>query len=294
MKMFTMWIRSWARTRIKKKRSGVILPEVQTTRRSSGCRLPQEIVQMIIDHLMHDPFSLRACCSACYSWYIAAAPHLHNTLVTPLFVVCETDKSWWPASFRSMHELGLFPLVRKFRFQGSEVLPGVRSFSPELFDPDILHQFSALTNVRELRIDFLDIPSFMPQIRQYFGHFLPTVRSLALSYPKGSSRQIIFFIGLFRDLEDLHLPHDQRPRSLWEEKPANDPTLVPPFIPPLRGRFTATRFKEAELLEDMVNLFGGIRFRQMSLCHVNGAQLLLDACAETLEVLELCAYARPL
>ena len=192
-----------------------------------------------------------------------------------------------------MHELGLFPLVRKFRFQGSEVLPGVRSFSPELFNPDILHQFSALTNVRELTIDFLDIPSFTPQTQQYFGHFLPTVRSLALESPEGSSRQIIFFIGLFRDLEDLHLPHDKRDFLWWrEEQPANDPTLVPPSIPPLRGRFTATWFDEAEPLEDMINLFGGIRFRQMSLCHVNGAQLLRDACAETLEVLELCTYAR--
>jgi len=198
----------------------------------------------------------------CYSWYIAAAPHLHNTLVTPLFVVHGIDKPWWPASFRSMHELGLFPLVKKFCFRGSKPLTGVHSFSPELFDHGILHQFSALKNVRELRIDFLDIPSFMPQIQQYFGHFLPTVRSLGLDSPKGSRRQIIFFIGLFRDLEDLHLPHDNQP-SLWqEEEPmANDPTLVPPFIPPLRGRFTATWFKEADLLEDMINLFRGIRFR---------------------------------
>ena len=191
-----------------------------------------------------------------------------------------------------MHELGLFPLVKKFQFQGCGVLPDVRSFSPELFDPNVLRQFSALTNVRELRIDLLDIPSFMPQIQQYFGHFLPTVRCLVLYRPKGSRRQIIFFIGLFRDLEDLHLLYNHL--SHWEEESADDPTLVPPFIPPLRGRFTATWFREAKLLEDMINLFGGIRFRHMNLFRVNGAQLLLDACADTLEVLELRTHTRPL
>ena len=37
----------------------------------------------------------------------------------------------------------------------------------------------------------------------------------------------------------------------------------------------------------MIGLFGGIRFRYMSLFNVVGMRLLLDACAETLETLRL-------
>ena len=38
-------------------------------------------------------------------------------------------------------------------------------------------------------------------------------------------------------------------------------------------------------MEEMISLFGGLRFRQMDLFGVKCVQLLLDACAETLETL---------
>ena len=46
-----------------------------------------------------------------------------------------------------------------------------------------------------------------------------------------------------------------------------------------------TFLKKVGLLEEMIELFGGIRFRHMDLLHVDGISLLLDACAETLETL---------
>ena len=42
-----------------------------------------------------------------------------------------------------------------------------------------------------------------------------------------------------------------------------------------------------ELVEDMIRLFGGIRFRSMDLFYVGGTRLLLNACVETLETLRL-------
>jgi len=133
-------------------------------------------------------------------------------------------------------------------------------------------------------IDYLDIPSFIPKIQQYFGHFLPAVHSLALREPRGSRRQIIYFIGLFKHLEDLKLIYD---KVNSQGEPEDDPTLVPPFIPPLRGRLTVTCLTRVGILEDMIDLFGGIRFRYMSLFNVVEMRLLLDACAETLETLRL-------
>jgi len=157
-------------------------------------------------------------------------------------------------------------------------------FSPPKFNCRIVRHFFELTNVQELGITYLNIPKFMPRIRRYFRHFLPTVQSLALREPKGSRRQIIYFIGLFQHLEDLKLLYDS---TGPQKEPADDLTPVPPFAPPLRGQLTMTCFTRVELLKDMIDLFGGLRFRRMELCNVDGMRLLLDACAKTLETLQL-------
>jgi hypothetical protein len=133
---------------------------------------------------------------------------------------------------RCRHTLGLLPFVKELWIHD---LQGRSRFSPRLFNSRTLRQFSALTNVCELGIEYLNIPSFMPMIRRYFQHFLPTVRSLALKSPKGSRRQVIYFIGLFKHLEDLELLYD---RMEVQEEPADDQTLVPPSVPPLRGWLT--------------------------------------------------------
>jgi hypothetical protein len=259
--------------------------ETSTAPLSPANRLPQEIVEIIIGNLFYDPFSLRVCCLICYSWYIAATRHLHSTLVAPTYRKCGSKKLWWPDSFRSMHKLGLFPLVKKFWIRGMRNDPnsyGPATFSPNLFDRQTLRQFSSLTNVQELGIDYLDIPSFMLKIQRYFGHFLPTLRSLALREPKGSCRQIIFFIGLFQHLEDLRFRYDS---LVFQEEPTDDPTLVPLFVPPLRGRLKLSYFTRVGILEGIIDMFGGIRFRHMDLFVVDGRRLLLDASAETLETL---------
>ena len=184
-----------------------------------------------------------------------------------------------------MYKLGLLPLVKNLQIRAVKSFPsGYDEFFPIRFNRRILHHFSALTDVRELAIEYLDIPSFMPRLQRYFGHFLPSVRSLALGEPKGSHRQIIYFIGLFQDLEDLKLIYN------WDtpqDEPADEPTLVPPFAPPLRGRLELKHLTRVEILKDMIDLFGGIRFRHMDLYNVNGTRLLLDACAQTLETLRL-------
>ena len=58
---------------------------------------------------------------------------------------------------------------------------------------------------------------------------------------------------------------------------------MPPFAPPLGGHLTIKWYRGRGILEKMINLFGGIRFRHMELYYVRSMRLLLDACAETLE-----------
>jgi len=232
---------------------------------------------MIVANLIYDTRSLRTCTLTCYSWYLAAVPRLHRTLITH---TNPWDKKFlWPNPLYHMDTLGLLPLLKVFWVRGDDRF----TFSPRQFNSRTLHNFSTLNNIRRLLIECLDIHSFIPKIRQYFGHFLPTVRELTLVKPKGSFRQIIYFVGFFQHLEDLEF-YD------WidfQGEAANDPTLIPPFVPPLRGWLMMAGFARPGFVETMIDLFGGVRFRYMALFDVDGTRLLLGACAETLEVLRL-------
>ena len=237
---------------------------------------------MIISYLIYDTFSLLACSLTCSSWYIAVVPHLHSTLTT-ITTKWPTKKLMWPYPLCHMHRLGLLPLVKKLQVcEGS--FSKHPSFTPQRLNCHTLRHFFALTNVQELEIDNLNIPRFMPRIRQYFKNFLPTLQSLALKEPKGSCQQVLYFVGLFQHLENLKLRY--KPYN-YQQEPAGNLKLTPLFAPPLRGRLTMTGVLNVNLLKDMVQLFEGIRFRYMDLFDVEGVWLWIGACTETLETLRL-------
>lgn len=230
---------------------------------------------MIIAHLIHDMRSLIACSRTCYSWYLAAVHHLHRPLI--IGATDSNQKFMWPTPIKSIHKLGLLPLVTELRIYNA------KGMSKNLFSSRVLRQFTAFVNVRDLRIGHLDIPSFIPHIQRYFGHFLPTVKSLSLAYPKGSHRQIIFFIGLFQHLEDLML----NDRSTRTPERQEDMDLAPHFVPPFGGRLVIWYFRRAGLVKDIIDSFGGIKFSSMNIFDVAETRLLLSACAKTLRILQL-------
>ena len=269
-----IWYR--AKARMRGISWGGASPGTGTTIPSPARRLPHEIVEMIIACLIHDTPSLRSCSLTCHSWYIAAIPHLYLTLdatINPPTL----HKSDWPNPVRYMHALGLLPSVETVRIRSF-----YKEFSPKQFDRSTLRHFSALANVQSLEMDNLDIPSFISRIQKYFGPLLPTLRSLYLKTPKGSNRQIIFFVGSFHRLEDLTLES-----TVSRREPEEDLTLVPPFTPPLQGRLAVCHWTRAGLFQDMVHLFGGMRFRALDLFGVDQTRFLLRACPETLQVLKL-------
>ena len=244
-------------------------------------KLPQELVELIISYFTRDTRTLLACSLTCYSWYIAAVPHLHHTLTTndTLFPGDGGKSSKWPRSLRNSYNLGLLPFVKRFHIRTFS-----DPFTPKKLDKYTLRYFSALTNLQELEIDELRVPSFMPNIRQYFGHFTPTLRSLALRDPRGSSRQILYFIGLFPNLQDLKICYGA-PNGGQEGTAGAG--LVPLSAPPLCGRLTLKCFARGKLVKDMITFFGGLHFRHMDLFRVSCVRLLLGACADTLEGLRL-------
>ena len=234
---------------------------------------------MIIAHLMYDTQSLTACATTCLAWYYAAAPHLHHTLVL---------RHWHPDPARkglnplpALAELGLLPLVKKVQFRShASNNPWV---TPTLFDPRSLHDFSALAHVHDLTIEDLYFPFFKKGVEKYFGHLSPTLRSVALTRPRCHPRQLLDFLRLFPRLDNVKIVN----YGAMVKRRATPDTPHVPIVGPFRGKLTIINLLEEGVLRDFVNASGRVRFISMDLNDVPEMQLLLDACAETLETLRI-------
>jgi hypothetical protein len=238
---------------------------------------------MIIAYLINDIPTLKACAATCFTWYNVAVPHIHHTLTfrerSTRASRNHLHKYFGPLA--SLYTLGLLPFVKQVQFgRAALTVPWV---GPGIFDPQSMRHFRALVNLQDLTIADLDFFNFPMGARRYFGHFAPTLRSVALSRPEGTRQQLLDFFRLFPKLDDIKISHyHERP----EAHEALDTQLVP-ITGGLRGRLTLKRFGDQGLLEDIIVAFGGMRFTSMDLRNVRGMQFLLEACADTLETLRI-------
>ena len=245
--------------------------------------LPPELVCMIIfDHIDgSDSFeTLLSCSMTSVSWRKALLPYLNHYFVTTYTGGWGPKQSRWPEPFVDLDQRSLLRCVRRLdmillQHETEFTFGGERD----------LRYFSALTNLRELWMDNLELSSFMPNIKQCFGHFAPALRSLALYIPKASPWQIMYFVGLFQDLQDLKLLVDIMLTRGYET--AANLGLVPLSRPPLNGWLTLRGCGREEIVDDMVTLYGGLRFRCVYLCDVIYTQRVLDECATTLETFRM-------
>ena len=243
---------------------------------------PPEIVEMIIAHLKYDTATLKSCAATCFTWYRIAVPHVHRTLML---------REWASSKFGnqpsnpllSSFKYGLLPFVEQLDFRGT-FAPGHWDV-PAVFDSRNMRYFRAMVNLQELKIGDLDFSKFPVGLGKYLGHFAPTLRSVALSWPKGTRRQLLDFFMLFPKLENVGI--SRYPEGVRYEPLDNKPIV--PISGVLRGTLTLKEFGDVELLKDMTVAFGGMGFTCMDLKNTPRAmRFVLDACADTLET--LCIY----
>ncbi|KAF9783246.1 hypothetical protein BJ322DRAFT_1069790 [Thelephora terrestris] len=251
------------------------------TTRAQPSLFPPEIEEMIIAHLKYDTPALKACAATCFRWYTIATPHLHRVLIL---------QEWTSNKFRnqrsnplsSLFKLGLLPFVKQLQLRG--IVFGARCWiAPAVFDSRTMQYFRAMINLQVLEISNLDFSKFPVGFEKYFGHFAPTLRSVALSRPNGTRRQLLDFFRLFPKLDDIGISSYS---PMLEEYVGFDNQLVA-ISGGLRGRLTLHTFGEEGLLKDIIVAFGGMRFTSMDLRRTRGVQLLLDTCADTLEILRI-------
>jgi len=239
-------------------------------------KLPQELVEMIIAHVLLDTPTLKVCSTTCRSWYLAALPHLHHTLTLRQWASDPVRQGFSP--LQKLGKMRLLPFVTRLRivlnFAGPDPPRTIATRSAPV-------HFSALTNIEELTIEVLDFRDLAPQIELYFGHFAPKLRSLALNHPRGARRDLLFFIGLFPNLDDLKITYN----GTDERIPVH--SSVPQSVPSVRGCLALRSFGGGRFLRELSELCGGLRFHSVDLVGAEGARLLLDACADTLETLRV-------
>ena len=232
---------------------------------------------MILAHLTHELRALKTCSLTCRSWYAVAVIHLHHTLTLgngPYL----TRGRLKPLS--KLHGLGLIPLVKEIRVKQP---PGADAwFVPREFNRRDLRYFTAFANVQTLAVQSFQIYHFIPGIERYFGHFSPMVRSIVLSSLQCTPRQLLYFLSLFPNLDNIEIRH----ALPFTHTP--DTGLIPFTTPSLRGRLVLHHFGWVETWTDLATLCGGLRFSYVDMYgSVRCAPVLLDGCAETLETLRL-------
>ena len=252
--------------------------------------LPGDIIFEIFSLL--DTRALKSCSLTCKGLSRSAKPFIHRTLdLIPR--AGDSTRSNVPNRWYNFE--GLRVLGERGLLQYTRHLLAVFHRDP-LFahglDPHIQHLHS-LTNLRTLRTRWLDTPSSIPKVEEYFGAFSGSLKSLELAFPRGNHNQILYFACQFPNLRDLKIDiiqdhtnpmYDDGPHFAIRASPPLDGTLDLQWeVVSGGGSMGADR-----ILSDLVALPSGLKFRTLKLSGFIGddLQLLVNACAPTLECME--------
>jgi len=251
--------------------------------------IPDDIISEVFNLL--DLETLKSCSLADKALSCLAKPLIHRALhLTPRSVgSAKPNASGCRNEFDGLPTLGKRGLLQLTRHL-SIVLPSSALF-PRSLDPHVQH-LHALTNLRSFQTRWLDTPSFNPKMEEYFGAFLGTLQSLELEFPRGDHKQIFYFICQFPNLRNLKINSvPGRTNSMSNDCPRFDIKTSPPLDGTLDLRLNMDQgdLTGAELiLTNLTTLPSGLRLRTLkfSWCTGTNLQLVVNACAPTLECVE--------
>jgi len=256
--------------------------------------LPDDIIYEVFSRL--DMEALKSCSLTGKALSCPAKPFIHRALyLTTRSGVYSTESKFFGPwdEFKGLEVLSERGLLQHTRHISISI-PESHEIFPDDLEPHVQH-LHTLTNLMSLKIRWLDIPSFIPDVEEYFGAFLGTLQSLELVFPVGDYRQIFYFICRFRNLRDLKI---DGVRGYTDSMHTGGPRFDIESSPPLNGTLDLKLDMDtrpeggsmgAELnLTNLITLPFGLKFRTIKLsgCTGNTLQPLVDACAQTLECME--------
>ena len=239
-------------------------------------RLPQELVEHIIDCLSGDHKTLKTCSLVATTWLARSRHHLFNS------ISLNNEKATkWCSAIRPGTE-GISRLVRTLALRQA---PGHRWLGTAFLDT-IPDHFSSFRHVENLSVSWLVLGDFNPEsLGRHFVHYGPSLRSLRLSYLSADYSSLMVFLQLFPYLEDLliHTP------DLCDDSP---PERISRTAPSVHGFLNLLSFDSAS--SQFVSHLAGLDLQFSSISVFNcdflsGSPLnnLLEASSSTLRSLEL-------
>ena len=250
--------------------------------------LPDDIINEVFSLL--DPKTLKSCSLTGKALSYLAKPFIHRTLRLTPWSRTEPNDSGYRNEFDGLPTLGERSLLKHTRH--ISVIPRSGTLFAGSLDPHIQH-LHTLTNLRILHARWLDTPSFNPKMEKYFGAFLGTLQSLELEFPRGDHKQIFYFICQFPNLRNLKINSVRGPtQPMSNDAPRSDIKTSPPLDGTLDLQWNMGTENDPmgahSIPSDLASLPSGLRFRTLKLSGYtsDNIQLLIDACAPTLECVE--------
>ena len=240
----------------------------------SGPFIPQEIWDLIIDHLHDDPETLYTCCLVSNAWVLRAKKHLFAKIT---FIPPDRHIPQWRGAFPD---------------PATSPAHNVRTLSirkPRLITTENTNTLLTFCGVTHLSVDTDSWQDRGVSLSPFHG-FSPVVRSLRLATTLLRHSEIFDLICSFPLLEDLALIH-RGPRSWDEDLSWNHPSTSPRLTGSLE--LNPNRMDGIEpTVHSLLNLPNGLHFKRISVLwsshnDIKSTMDLVSSCSNTLESLDI-------
>ena len=240
-------------------------------------RLPEELLDHVVD-LLHDTrYALGDCCLVSKSWIPRTRKHLFASVEFHIEAHLESwkrtfpDPSTSPARYTTTLDIGCSHVVTAADAEAGGWISG--------FSRVVYLGVGNLMSVEESKIPFIPLHGLSPAVKSLRMSFIdlppPQVLDLALSFPLLEDLTVDSFFGSFDS------DGDAPPTAI---QPSNSPVFT--------GSLKLSRGGVNRIAHRLMCLPGGIHFRRISLTQLYGGDLslvtgLVEACSQTLESLDV-------
>jgi len=235
---------------------------VETT---MSCPLPQEILDLIVDHLHDEQATLKTCCVVSKSW----VPHVRKHLFARVeFHSSESHVKLWKETFPDPSNSPAHH-TRSLSIHGTPVITAA--------DAGADGWIRAFHNVVHLKLSYMDLASVIP----FYG-FTPTLRSLSLTHVPLDAFNLICSFPLLEDLSLVALLPAQ----------GEDGWKPPSVSPKLTGTLNLRVFENPHsVTHRLLDIPGGLHFSEITTSffddEAESVADLVSRCSDTLELLTI-------
>lgn len=259
--------------------------------------LPQELVDMIFEHLRTHRGALVSCSLTCRAFFCSARRVIHERLrvVGPRMSpsVSKFTKWCWIYNRRYFRILSLADDADLVQYTRHLLVDPGQLLTPRTLRPYI-QNFRKYVWLTSLTLTRFDPTPFLPTFDSHFHHLSQSLRSLNLISPQGTPEATRDFVSRFQNLDDLEFnPVPKPPCRPQTHQASSKPRR---WSTSLAGtlRVINTDSRKANSLEPLFHFPGGLRFRSLQFVCSGDIDIagIVEKCSSTLESVKYTFHCR--